>query len=531
MRATRLASLPVLLAVSAGTASAAAAPAPLPPGVDALVSATSPRPTATLLSPRLYTKNSHTLLLAFVIGAGAHERVSRLSGDGLRWSLVARSDGAAGAVEVWRARAKHRLSGRITARLASVAQPASIMVIAYGGTSPYLSRHAAGAGRSSTPSIGLRPTPGSLVWTVGLSRGQRKPVLVTSVAPARRVMLRTFDRRRGAGAWIETSTARSAAIARAAGASWARSWDLVSVDVVVPSLKRLIEAGLLSAFGAIRSGGRVAATLPRYCPPAPAFEVGVEDDPVFLGRQPAMSATRGFELAATTFHARLLRLNVMWGEVKKYGWAPFDRAVQMARERCWNVHLTIMWTPQYAESYLNNELSAQHLNSALLASFASEVATRYAGQVVRFAIGDEPDYPFFLAHGSSLAVDMANYDRMYLAGYNAVRAADPGAEVIAGEIGLLNIWEWLHNVAALPSSGVGIHPYFQTSKTSAFAKYIQPVPLLVSEDGVQASQPNQLTRDFEREEIARQAGVKEYVFYQLSRADSNEGFWWDTGIQ
>jgi hypothetical protein len=519
---TRLAAVAAVLAALASGAMPSGASAQLPLGADALVSASTRARATTLASPRLRTRSSHTVLLAFVVagGAAAGERVRRISGDGLHWSPVARSDGRTGAVEIWQARARRRLSGPIVARLAAAAYPASITIVAYAGSSPYVSAHAASHGRSSTPRIKLRPTTGSLVWTVGLSEGQRRPVLVSSASPSRQVVVRSYDRRHRTGAWVEFAAVGSSQVASAAGASRSRSWNLAAVDLVVPGLKRLIEQGQL--------GG---ATLARYCPPMPSFEVGVQDDPVFLGLQPAMSPTRGFELGATLFHARLLRLNVDWGEVKRYGWAPYDRAVQMARERCWAIHMTIMWTPAYAEGYLNSELSAKHLNSHLLASFATEIAARYAGQVGRFAIGNESNDGKFMALTHNLPVDLATYDHMYMTGYNAVKAADPTAQVIAGEIGGHHLWDWIANLAALPSDGVAFHAYSLTGMTSQFVKAIKPIPVLISEDGIPASDPQQLAHDLAREELARQGGAREFVFYQLSRADSNERFWWNTGIE
>jgi len=50
------------------------------------------------------------------------------------------------------------------------------------------------------------------------------------------------------------------------------------------------------------------------------------------------------------------------------------------------------------------------------------------------------------------------------------------------------------------------------------------------EDGVQDGDPHQIAEDLEREELARVSGAKEFVFYQLSRADSHPGGW-DTGIE
>jgi hypothetical protein len=370
-----------------------------------------------------------------------------------------------------------------------------------------------------------------LVWTVGLSAGQGTPAIVRSASPERRVLLRTFEPRHRTGEWIELATAKSSRVATAVGAGRARSWSLVAVDVVVPSLKRLIEEGLLTAYGVAGSATkRQGVSLPPYCPPYPAFEVGVEDDPVFLGVQPAMSPTRGFELATGVFHARLLRLNVIWGQVKRYGWAPYDRAVQMARERCWAVQMTIMPTPMYDEGYLNSELSARHFNIGLFSSFATEIATRYAGGVMRFAIDNEPDGASYIPPGGNLATHMAFYDSLYRASYAAVRAADPGVQVLAGELSGVNISEWLTNVAALPSDGVGIHPYGLTSDIGEFVRYIAPVPLLVSEFGVPASHPTQIQQDLEREEAARREGAQAFIFYQLSRADTTEGGW-NTGIE
>jgi hypothetical protein len=488
---------------------------------------------STLVSPRLRTKAPHSLLLAFVVARGdaPGEHVRRISAAGLRWSPVVRGGGGTGATEVWQARARHWWSGRIVASLAAGAYPASVTIVAYGGASPYVARHAARQGHGSTPNVRLRPVAGSLVWTVGLSAGQGTPA-IGSTSPSRRVLLRTFEPHHRTGEWIELATAKSSAVATAAGASRARAWSMVAVDVVVPSLKRLIEKGLLTPYGFLGAATkRPGVPLPPYCAPNPAFEVGVEDDPVFLGLQPAMSPARGFELATNVFHARLLRLNVIWGQVKRYGWGPYDRAVQMARERCWAVQMTIMPTPSYDEGYLNSELSARHFSIGLFASFATEIATRYAGQVTRLAIDNEPDGASYIPPGGNLSSHMAFYDNLYMASYRAVRSANPGVQILAGELSGLNISEWLTNVAALPSDGVGVHPYGLTSDIGKFVRLVAPVPLLVTEYGVAASHPTQIQQDLEREEGARREGAHAFIFYQLSRADTGAGGGWNTGIE
>ena len=203
----------------------------------------------------------------------------------------------------------------------------------------------------------------------------------------------------------------------------------------------------------------------------------------------------------------------------------------MARERCWSVQLTIMPTPLYEESFSNDELSARNFNIELFASFAEEIATRYAGQVTRFAIDNEPDGADFIPPGGNLETHLAFYDSLFLSASAAVTSADPGAQVLAGELGGKNISEWLPNVAQLPSDGVGIHPYGSLSgDIGEFAREVAPVPLLVTEYGVPASHPDQIQEDLEAEEAARREGARAFIFYQLSRADSSEGRW-DTGIE
>jgi hypothetical protein len=151
--------------------------------------------------------------------------------------------------------------------------------------------------------------------------------------------------------------------------------------------------------------------------------------------------------------------------------------------------------------------------------------------VTRFAIDNEPDGASFIPPGGELETNLAFYDSLYLASAAAVRSADPGAEILAGELSGRNISEWLPNVAQLPSNGVGIHPYGNLSgDIGKFVREVAPVPLLVTEYGVPASQPDQIGEDLEGEEVAKREGARAIIFYQLSRADTGERPW-NTGIE
>ncbi len=507
------------LAALAGGSDALGATRTPAPAIDAVANVRAHGRTRTLASPKLRTFSAHALVLVFIdaSASGARERVSGVSGDELRFSPVARSDSGGSVAEVWQAHASRRFEGPIVVALHAAAYPASVTVVAFSGPSPYVETHAASQGRASTPAVRLTPSAGSLLWAVGRGEGQRAGI---SPVTGQHVVFESLGRRGHTGGWVQVSTPTSSRAVRVADRSWSRNWGLAAVDVAIPR----------ASGGGARSAKAATAGSEPGCAPSSGFEVGVEDDPVFLGQQPAMTPTEGFELGARVFNAHLLRLNVIWGEVKLYGWAPYDRALQMARERCWTVQMTIMPTPAYAEPYLNSELSASNLNLGLLASFTSEIATRYGSQVERFSIGNEPNEGKFLGHVGDLEEDMAAYDQMYMVGYNAVKAVDPGAQVIAGELAGNHLIEWLENVDQLPSNGIAIHPYGLPHQIGQFASIIFPVPLLVSEDGVQASDPNQIEDDLKREQWAREAGATEFIFYQLSRADVSEGGW-DTGIQ
>lgn len=520
------------LTASAAQASGAPDGSPPAPDMDGMASATAAGRTATVASPPMRTRSSHALVLAFVAADGptSGQRVIRVSGDGLRWTPLVRSDGAGGAVEVWQARATRRLHGSLVATLRAAALRASITVMAFDGAGPYVATRAAEQGHRSSPALELRPRLGSLLLAVGRSEGQRTP---PAPSAGGRLVFQSWQRRRQQGGWVQLTLPTPASVARVAEMAPSQRWRMAAVAVVIPSLARAMAEELAherTRQRAAEAAFDVAGARQPCPPPVPGFEVGVQDDPVFLGLQPAMSPTEGFELATTVFAAHLLRLNVMWGEAKLYGWGPYDQAVQMARERCWTVEMTIMPTPTYAESYLPSELSARNLDLGLLASFAHEIAARYAGEVARFGIGNEPNGGYFMLHGNTLGETISAYDAMYMAGYRAVTEADPGAQVIAGELAGDHIFTWLENVKRLPSNGVGIHPYELNEDIPQFAETVSPTPLLVTEDGVPASHPSQLAEDLHVEEVARKAGARELVFYQLSRADGNQGKW-NTGIE
>jgi hypothetical protein len=91
---------------------------------------------ATLVSPALTTKAGNELLLAFVAtdgAAGVAQRVTNVTGGGLTWTLVRRTNTQAGTSEIWRAFAPAVLTNvAVTASLSS-STPGSITVVSFAG--------------------------------------------------------------------------------------------------------------------------------------------------------------------------------------------------------------------------------------------------------------------------------------------------------------------------------------------------------------------------------------------------------------
>ncbi len=129
-------------------------------------------------SPKLKTKKSGELLIAFVsVGGPVHgaQSVTGVTGGGLTWTLVQRENTVAGASEIWQAYAAKKLrSTRITAHLASPGHTVTLTVAGFSGARPAAGAAARASGSQSAPRVSLTPqTSGSVVWAVGRVVGSR----------------------------------------------------------------------------------------------------------------------------------------------------------------------------------------------------------------------------------------------------------------------------------------------------------------------------------------------------------------------
>ena len=127
----------------------------------------------TITSGALSTANANDLVLAFLTsdgpGTGA-QSFSSVTGGGLTWKLVKRTNAQAGTAEIWEATASSALSNiTVTATRSTGAYVGSIDVVAFSGADTTTTgATGSAAAASGAPSVSLTTTAaGSWVWGVG----------------------------------------------------------------------------------------------------------------------------------------------------------------------------------------------------------------------------------------------------------------------------------------------------------------------------------------------------------------------------
>jgi hypothetical protein len=178
--------------------------------------------------------------------------------------------------------------------------------------------------------------------------------------------------------------------------------------------------------------------------PAAAIELGVQDDPLVV-RLP--SAFGGFgadrllapsrvDAALRALRVDTVRINVPWAHVA--GERPgdplrlwlYDAAVDRMRAQGRRVQLTLSGpAPRWATG--DGRVSAYAPSARHYAAFAGEVAARMRGRVARYSVWNEPNWWSLLRPRRRAA---SIYRRMFLRGSAAIRAADPAAKVLIGEL-------------------------------------------------------------------------------------------------
>lgn len=154
------------------TSSTPPASGPSSPTVDQVVSGDQKTASTKITSPTVKTTAGKRLVLAFVSAdgpKGSAQKVAKVTGGGLTWSLAARANDGRGTAEVWQAYATAPVSAAITATLGNGQFDGSITVATFTGAARTVGATAARtAQRASAPSITLKTTKArSLVWAAG----------------------------------------------------------------------------------------------------------------------------------------------------------------------------------------------------------------------------------------------------------------------------------------------------------------------------------------------------------------------------
>ena len=183
-------------------------------------------------------------------------------------------------------------------------------------------------------------------------------------------------------------------------------------------------------------------------PPAQAgkqMEVALQDDGVFLyqehyDRDLAFRQLRN--LGATH-----LRMNILWwqpipaGQRTQttvpsnitYNWGVWDDAIDRAADFGIKVQLDLTGDPPaWACGNLRPPYSCDGFkpNRALFAHFVRAAVAHFKGRVSRYSLWNEPNwYTWISPHKQAPIL----YRKLYEAGYDAAKAADPNSEVVMGE--------------------------------------------------------------------------------------------------
>jgi hypothetical protein len=206
----------------------------------------------------------------------------------------------------------------------------------------------------------------------------------------------------------------------------------------------------------------VAAMLGIATSPARAadFELGMEDEGLLLNNPvlavPAVISWSQLGVDVVRIHARWWEIAPQTDAVRQpsgfdakdpddegYNWSALDTAVKTVRATGMRVMLTITGPgPLWASTQPTKHNPRWIPSAAKYADFARAVATRYGAQVDRYLIWNEPNQQGWLQpqwecgkrRGSCKAVSPHVYRSLVRAAVPVIHAADPGSEVVMGEL-------------------------------------------------------------------------------------------------
>jgi hypothetical protein len=191
---------------------------------------------------------------------------------------------------------------------------------------------------------------------------------------------------------------------------------------------------------------------------AKGMEVAVQDDSSLVIQIPRPGyREKGLKLA-TGLNASWVRANVIWSYVvgkasknKKapknitYNWTGYDALIDAAAARGMHVQLALTG-PAPAWATGNHKVGPNKPKASPFKAFARAAAEHFRGRVSRYSIWNEPNYVGWI---SPLKSAPKLYRGLYVAGYAAIKKADPAAKVLIGETSPYGIGRGKH-INAIP---------------------------------------------------------------------------------
>ena len=316
-------------------------------------------------------------------------------------------------------------------------------------------------------------------------------------------------------------------------------------------------AALICAMALICSGAAARS--------ASAFEIAVQDDSTFLYGN-GYPRERAFQ-QARQIGATVLRVNLMWPDFVRLGWGPYDSVVDRARRSGLRVQFTLMGTPKFYDRRASRLLSWKNPSAVRAGAFAGAVASHFRGQGLRYSIWNEPNLSYYLEPQSKAPT---LYRNLYRASYNAIKAVDPGAQVLYGELysgnlrgkgGTAPLTFLARATGGLRADGFAYHPFqfnfgpFQRNRRYVALASVSdlrsslrrlarsgrlrtpgggPLPIYFTEFGYQVKGSWVLRPERKRAnwtvaafQLAKRSGVRSMLYYHLVRSYNRR---WDTGI-
>jgi hypothetical protein len=207
-----------------------------------------------------------------------------------------------------------------------------------------------------------------------------------------------------------------------------------------------------------------------------SMEFALQDDDVFLqqrGIDRDRALDRAIELGATR-----IRVNVLWARTlvsggpskPVYDFSAIDDLQAAAALRGIQLQLTIAG-PAPAWATRDHKVGPVAPSPLKYGAFVKAVATHFKGRVHRYSIWNEPNWNTWLAPAKDAP---GLYRSLYRAGYAAVHAVDPKAQVLIGElapngggraIAPLQFLRAMFKRGTVPlkADGFAMHPYQLTS--------------------------------------------------------------------